>query len=391
MIGWRRSAYFDSAAQASASAEAAREFVAENLAPLLPNAPKIFEGPLSINAVAAAGDYGGDGELFASIRFYDGFDLTHFDEANDLALAHLLPAMQDLSGFFAQYALNDGVDTVVGISVFDNEEATWAANDVGKDFTVEYLAEWAPNPPTGIAGEFAIASLAKVRRGDNLIADDSERQVFAGIRVYDGVDPADRDEIVQLVDPGFLTIMRESDGFVGYYLLPAGDALAAISLFESAEQAAASNEAARDYVAEYMAPLLPNPPQVTEGGLDVDYVADEMMGGGSLYAALRVYDNYDLRDRDEAVVLVETGFLPILQGAEGLFSYFSMDDGVDRVVTLSVYDTEENALAANERAAEFVAENMTAWIRDEPRRINGRLGVTAIAEIDMGANLIARE
>ena len=139
--------------------------------------------------------------------------------------------------------------------------------------------------------------------GENLLAHDRDDQVFVSIRVYDGVEPADRDEIVRLVDPGFLSIMRESDGFVGYYLLPAGDKLASVSMFDSAEQASASNAAARDYVAEYMAPLLPNPPLTVEGGLDVWHVADDLMGddGGSLYAALRIYDNYDLSERDQAV------------------------------------------------------------------------------------------
>ncbi|MCY4021291.1 MAG: hypothetical protein OXG39_17930 [Chloroflexi bacterium] len=387
---------FDSAEQASASNEAAREFVAENLAPLLPNAPMIFEGSLSINYVAAlpgSDDHGGVSELYASMRFYEGFDLRHFDEANDLAISHLLPALQDLGGLFAQFAFNDGEDTVVGISIFEGEEAALAANDAGKAFTIEYLADWAPNPPTGVSGEIAIAALAEMHMGKNLIADDYEDEAFVSIRVYGGVDPADQDEILRITSEGFLPIMRQSAGFVGYYLLPAGDTLAAVSLFDSPEQATASNAAARDFVTENLTPLLPNPPQITEGMLDVMYVTDKMTYEGldSLYAALRIYDNYDLTDRNIAVELVESGFLPILQGADGLFSYFSMDDGVDRVVTLSVYETEENALAANTLAAEFVAEHMTGWIRDEPMRINGRLGLTALAGMQMGANLLGGE
>lgn len=381
---------FNTAEQAAASNQKARDFVAENLSPLLPNAPLVYEGRLSINEVAArhsADDHGEAGELYASIRFYDGFDLAHFDEANDLAISHLLPALQELGGFFALYAFNDGADAVVGISIFESEDASLAANDVGKAFTVEYLADWAPNPPTGAAGKIAIAALADMRMGH---ADEYEDEVFASIRVYGGLDPADQDEILRITSEGFLPIMRQSAGFVGYYLLPAGDTLAAVSLFDSPEQASASNAAARDFVTENLSPLLPNAPQITEGLLDVMYVADEMMdeGLGSLYAALRVYENYDLTERDAAVELVETGFLPLLQGTDGLFSYFMMDDGRDRVVTLSVYETEENALAANELAADFVAEHMTRWISEEPMRINGRLGVTALADKQMGANLL---
>ena len=98
-----------------------------------------------------------------------------------------------------------------------------------------------------------------------LAASAHEDSIFVSVRVYSGVNPADQAEIARLVDDGFLPIMRESDGFVGYYLLPAEDMLAAISLFDSAEQAAASNDKARDFVAEELAPFLPNPPTDRRG------------------------------------------------------------------------------------------------------------------------------
>ena len=195
------------------------------------------------------------------------------------------------------------------------------------------------------------------------IAAGADEEVFASVRVYEGVDPADQGEIARLTAAGFLPIMRESDGFVGYYLLPAGDVLAAVSMFDSPEQAAVSNEKARDFVAESLAPLLPNAPTIVEGALDVWHLAalnDMISGAGAsrLYASMRVYENYNLTRRDDAVELVDSIFLPMQQEADGFFSYFTMDDGVDRVATLSVYDTEANALAANELAAAFSSEYM---------------------------------
>ena len=56
--------------------------------------------------------------------------------------------------------------------------------------------------------------------------------VFASVRLYDGIDPADHSEIARLTAAGFLPIMRGSGGFVGYFLMPADDRLAAISLFD---------------------------------------------------------------------------------------------------------------------------------------------------------------
>jgi hypothetical protein len=58
---------------------------------------------------------------------------------------------------------------VVGISIFEGEDAALAANEAGKAFTRDYLAEWAPNPPTGVSGRLAIAALAEVNMGENLV------------------------------------------------------------------------------------------------------------------------------------------------------------------------------------------------------------------------------
>ena len=237
-----------------------------------------------------------------------------------------------------------------------------------------------------------------------------EGDIFVSIRVYEGLDPADQEEAGQLIADGFLPIMRESEGFVGYYLLSAEDILVTVSLFERAEQASASNVAARDFVAEYLLPFLPDAPRIVKGLVDVIYVAmrekammhdlddesgDEDVDGEmiddnvtSLYAALRLYDNYDLSRLDEANEVVETILLPAQQDAGGLFSYFSMNDGMDVVAALSIYGSEENALAANDIAAEIVGEHMAEWLPDDPLRINGGLAVAALAGLHEGANLI---
>ena len=67
--------------------------------------------------------------------------------------------------------MNDGVDTVVGISVFAGEEAALASNNIGRAFTRDYLADWAPNPPSGVSGKLAIAALAAVNAGENLVGE----------------------------------------------------------------------------------------------------------------------------------------------------------------------------------------------------------------------------
>jgi hypothetical protein len=88
--------------------------------------------------------------------------------------------------------------------------------------------------------------------------------MYMTVRRYDGVtDPA---EAGRRVDEGFIPIISQVDGFVAYYWADAGGGvMVSTSLFEDRAGAEASTERARDWVAENLADVLPNPPQVTAG------------------------------------------------------------------------------------------------------------------------------
>ena len=217
---------------------------------------------------------------------------------------------------------------------------------------------------------------------------------YVGIRVYAGVNPADWLAISQPVSDGFLPVISAADGFIAYFLQPAGgDTLAAINIFETAEAAEAANAAAADFVAENIAPLLPNAPSILQGQAHVRFFAplDGMMdasGVGSLFAALRVYSNYDRSNHERLVALVGDKFVAISQEMTGFFGYMLMTDGADTLAAMSIYDSEENALAANEAAADFVVEYLADLLPEAPTLINGQLGVAALAGVEDGANLI---
>ena len=386
---------FESREQSLASNELAREFVVESLAPLVPNPPQIVEGSVDIGFVEMLDGMSENAisSLHASVRIYDGFDMSTLDDFVSIADEGFLPLMRETDGFFGYYLMNNGAGIVAAISIFDTEDSALASNAKARDFVAEYLTAFLPSAPSVTSGRVGIAVLADANAGANLIDDMMmDEGVFASIRVYDGVDPMDQDELVRIIAEGFLPIMRESDGFVGYYLLPADDKLAAISMFDSAEQASSSTEAARAFVAESLAPLLPNAPMIIEGMVDLSTqmfikVSDPADLITPMYGALRIYSSYDMSRLDEANDLVETILLPAQIDAVGLFSYFSMNDGVDNVVGLSVLFSEENASAANEIAAAFVAEHLADWLPDDPLRINGRMGVVALEAIVEGMNL----
>ena len=73
-------------------------------------------------------------------------------------------------------------------------------------------------------------------------------------------------KVVQLVDEGFVPIISEIPGFVAYYFVDAGDGvMISTSVFEHRSAEEESNWRAGEFVAQHLAALLPNPPQITAG------------------------------------------------------------------------------------------------------------------------------
>ena len=92
--------------------------------------------------------------------------------------------------------------------------------------------------------------------------------MYIAVRRYEGV--SDSQKVGQLVDEGFVPIISEMPGFVAFYWVDAGDGVvASTSVFEHKDAEEQSNIEAREYVAEYLAPLMPNPPLVTAGEVGV--------------------------------------------------------------------------------------------------------------------------
>lgn len=89
--------------------------------------------------------------------------------------------------------------------------------------------------------------------------------MYIAIRRYE-VDPADADEITRHVDEEFVPLIKEATGFRGYYWVDGGGGtMASVSVFDDRAGAEESVRLAADYVREHLAPLLPQPPQVTAG------------------------------------------------------------------------------------------------------------------------------
>lgn len=91
--------------------------------------------------------------------------------------------------------------------------------------------------------------------------------MFATIRRYDGVDKNRTTELTSKVNQILVPKLNKLPGFVGYYLVEAGNGIfSSLSLFETREQAMESTKFVGTWIREEkLDTILPNEPKITSG------------------------------------------------------------------------------------------------------------------------------
>jgi hypothetical protein len=86
-----------------------------------------------------------------------------------------------------------------------------------------------------------------------------EGKMFATIRYY-RTDPESIESVGRRVKEGFVPVIRETPGFVSYFLLtPRQGEIVSVSVFEEQRGAEESNEKAEEWVRQNLSDLLPSP------------------------------------------------------------------------------------------------------------------------------------
>jgi hypothetical protein len=92
--------------------------------------------------------------------------------------------------------------------------------------------------------------------------------MYVAVRRYEGV--TDPHKVRQVVEEGFVPLISEMPGFVAFYWVDAGDGVVqSTSVFEHKAAEEQSTIRARVFLEEHLAPLMPNPPQVTVGEVGI--------------------------------------------------------------------------------------------------------------------------
>ena len=63
---------------------------------------------------------------------------------------------------------------------------------------------------------------------------------------------------------------------------------------------------------------------------------------------------------------VQSSFVPLLREMQGFRSYYLLDGGPDVLITISIFDGADEALASNEKAANWVRHNVLEFTKGMP-------------------------
>ena len=91
--------------------------------------------------------------------------------------------------------------------------------------------------------------------------------MFATIRRYDGVNENRTAELTRKVNETLVPKLNELPGFVGYYLIDAGNGVFdSVNLFETSEQGKESTKLVATWIRdEKLDTMIPNEPKITSG------------------------------------------------------------------------------------------------------------------------------
>ena len=76
---------------------------------------------------------------------------------------------------------------------------------------------------------------------------------------------------------------------------------------------------------------------------------------------------------------VREGFVPLVREMRGFKGYYLLDGGPDVLITISVFDSAEEALTSNETAADWVRNTVLEFTKGMPEVMVGNVLITEVA------------
>ena len=96
-----------------------------------------------------------------------------------------------------------------------------------------------------------------------------------------------------------------------------------------------------------------------------------------MFTSIRKY-NVRRGSAEELGRRIGEGFVPMLRQMPGFRSYYLLDGGPDVLITISRFDSADEAFASNEKAADWVRNNVLEFTKGMSEVMSGN---TLIAEV----------
>ena len=191
------------------------------------------------------------------------------------------------------------------------------------------------------------------------------------------------EEAVQRLRDHVVPLLQGRPGFEGYcaFVSEAGDTLHAVTLFGSRESAAETRERVRQWAEANLGDLLASTEHV--GGEAVFHEVEDPREQQkdrhrSLFAVIRTY--HGLPGQTETMhSIVSEKTLPAIEGAQGFRGFYAFRDEEvpDRAISVTLFDTREDALRTHEAVLAIMRERLGDLAYELPAMVAGETGVLA--------------
>ena len=184
------------------------------------------------------------------------------------------------------------------------------------------------------------------------------------------------DAAVQRIRDHLVPLLQGRAGFKGYCAFEAEGTLHAVSIFDNAANAQGARERAMEWVAAQMMDVLAESPALAAGPAvfhEVDTPAEQQKDRHpALFAVVRTY--HGLPGQAEAMhspTSRET--VPAIEHALGFRGFYAFRDEAapDRAISVTLFATRDQALAAHEAVLAITKERLGDMDYDLPRVVMG--------------------
>lgn len=202
------------------------------------------------------------------------------DDIDDLVIREFVPQVEALDGFQG-YLFGDVVDhpdESLSIVIFDQMDHAHAFDEVAAGFVASLGDQVRPEETRSWAGDLLIAQGPATHGATPSVTDaatpvGSFGKGFAKVRMYTskpGTDP--RDVVLPLSIESFLPFVTSLRGFLGYLWFPTDQGFVAVTVFDSAESADGSTDAAREWADEHLAEHTEGEPEIFDVNLEYSHL-----------------------------------------------------------------------------------------------------------------------